>query len=158
MASDGFVSSAHNGTPTATKLGTQYGNANAAAQEGEAAVQRAPSGTTTSIPPEYMPIVDTFNTINAQIAQIQLNAGEKRQFKDIQKATVLMSDKLNNQEIDANTCAAMLEMIGALNNGDFNTASQIHIGLTQTAWSQHKDWLKGVKFLVQLCKNKFGAR
>jgi protein transport protein SEC31 len=105
-----------------------------------------------------MPIVDTFNTINQQIAQLQLNAGEKRQFKEIETSSTLMSDKLNNQEIDPVTCQAMLDMIGVLNVGDFNAASQIHIGLTQTAWNEHKDWLKGVKFLIQLCKTKFGQR
>merc|ERR1719162_1363460 len=72
MAQDGFVSSANNGTPGAAKLGAQYGNANQAqyglaAQAGQEQQAKLPSGDTSQIPPEHMPIVTAFKSIAEQL-------------------------------------------------------------------------------------------
>jgi len=161
MAQDGFVSSANNGTPGAAKLGAQYGNANqaqyglAAQAEQQRNSKAAPSGDTSQVPPEHMPIVTAFKSIAEQLEQAQQGGGEKRQVAEIKKASLILFDKLNARMLSPQVCDSLIQMTNLLSQGDFKSALAVHVGLTTTDWAEHKDWLKGIKFLIQLSTKKF---
>jgi protein transport protein SEC31 len=153
---DGFVSSAGTATNTAAMLGAKYGNSNAGfAQEAAVQEQAAPSGDTSRVSPENMPIVEAFQSLNAQLEQVCQGGGEKRQLKEIKAACTLLFDKLNASALHPEVCASLIQMTQLLRQGDFKTALAVHVGLTTTDWAEHKDWLRGLKFLIQLATKKF---
>merc|ERR1711991_905404 len=160
-ASDGFICSAGGASETAIKLGTRYGNANkadiAADADAAPAVPQLPSGDTSQIPADQKPIMDCLNNVAGQLDGASLGGGEKRQMIEVRKALVRLSDKLNRGELDAHCCSSMLEVIGNINQANFRGALAVVTGLTTTHWSGEKDWLKGVKGIVQLCLKKFAS-
>ena len=58
-------------------------------------------------------------------------------------------------QLDGHACEQLLQMIGFINGADFRNAMEVHKGLTTTHWTSDKDWLKGIKCLIQLCQKKF---
>jgi len=82
---------------------------------------------------------------------------EKRQMTEVHKAALILSDKLNRHQLDEHACEQLLAMVGFINSADFRNALEVHKGLTTTHWSSDKEWLKGVKCLIQLCQKKFAG-
>ena len=78
--------------------------------------------------------------------------------KEIKNACNILFDKLNAQALSPDVCNSLLQMTQLLRQGDFKTALAVHVGLTTTDWSEHKDWLRGLKFLIQLSTKKFQQR
>jgi hypothetical protein len=48
-----------------------------------------------------------------------------------------------------------VQMIVAVQYGDFVTSNNIHKDLSVSAWDNHKDWVKGVKGFIVLGQKKF---
>jgi len=42
------------------------------------------------------------------------------------------------------------KIVATMNNKDYPSASAIHTGLVNSVWKEHKDWLKGIKLLIQM--------
>ena len=42
------------------------------------------------------------------------------------------------------------QIVATMKNKDYPSASAIHTGLVNSVWKEHKDWLKGIKLLIQM--------
>lgn len=79
---------------------------------------------------------------------------EKRQLSEGEKAVANLLKKLSYSEIAADVSSQLITMTGAVRNRDYQTATAIQAGLANSVWKEHKDWLRGLKFLIQLAWKK----
>jgi len=170
---DGFVSSASN-----PELAAQYGNVgttapyDGAARPGAASIgsdsagnnnnngaqqqqqqQPAPAAPA-AVPPEHQPILDGLGSAVGMLSGCQLNAVERKQLSEIQKGLDVLKGKLGRGEVEEGTVSLLLGMGDHVRNRDLQNAAAIQTQLANTVWKQHKDFLKGVKFLLQLAGKK----
>ncbi|OQS06532.1 transporter Sec31A [Thraustotheca clavata] len=151
---DGFVSSVGN-----KELIRKYGNTTTAilspteADKGGFAAPAAPAaplGSTDNVSAEDMVIVQTFKDLVARLEGVHLNPAEHKMLLEGQKAKDLMFTKLNVSELGANVVKSLHDMTAAIGRGDIRSALHIHTSLATSDWAQHKDWLRGMKTLLQL--------
>jgi len=161
---DGFVTSASH-----PELASQYGNVGTSnpyhttGRPGTATVngveQKAPvSGNIDTIPPlkdEYQPIPDTLLALIEALKGGQLNAVDKRQLSDAQKAVAIFSKRLAMGDISDDVANQMLAMTNFLSSYDWASATATQTTLVTNEWKEHKEWLKGVKALVQLAAKMY---
>jgi len=157
---DGFVSSASH-----PQLATKYGNVGTSnpysdtARPGTAVVNKIEkppvSGTfdpaqPPEVPAEYKPMVDDLLARVTALSPLSLTSTEKKQLSEIERGAAVFSKRLARNEIDVNIVEKIGQILVAMGNRDFSTASRIHTTLVNTEWKDHKDWLKGMKILIQL--------
>jgi len=151
------------------ELGSQYGNVGTSdpysdtVRPGPAAVkkiERAPvSGTfDPNSPPEvsaeYKPLLDDLIAWVTALPVTEMSGSERKQMAEIEKGTAVFSKRLARNEIDPGIVGKIGHMLSAMGKRDYHTASGIHTGLVNSDWKEHKDWLKGIKILIQLAAKK----
>ena len=163
---DGFVTSASN-----PQLAEQYGNVGTsnpytnADRPGTAAAavgqqKKAPvSGTLdpNSMPAlsqEYVYLQDGLMTIVERLTASATSTMEKKQAAEAQKAVAVFIKTLARGGVDAEIANLVGTVLSALQNRDYASASSVVTGLVSNEWKDHKDWLKGMKFMVQMCTKK----
>eukprot|EP00978_Attheya_sp_CCMP212_P004495 scaffold9789_cov54-Attheya_sp.AAC.12 len=160
---DGFVTSASH-----PELAQQYGNhgtSNAymgTARPGTAAVlktAKAPvSGNfdskTLVLQAEYEPIKASMMDLVGKLSALCVTVNDKRQLSEIEKGITVFLKRLSRGDIDSEIASKVGTMISALENRDYVTATGIQTSLVNSDWRDHKDWLKGIKFLIQLASKK----
>jgi protein transport protein SEC31 len=163
---DGFVSSASN-----PDLAYQYGNVGTSnpyggtARPGTAAAvvqaqAKAPpvSGTlnfdSLELSHHHSTIKDTLLDTAAAVKGTQLNPVEKRQVGEAEKGIAILVKKLARNGLSDDTVEQVYSLVGAVAVGDFGTAAAIQTTLANSEWRDHKDWLKGIKILIQLASKK----
>ena len=164
---DGFVSSASH-----PELASQYGNVGTSnpysntSRPGTAAVtpasgKAAPvSGTydLTKIPelsPEHQPIKECLTSLVEALKSTQLSAGDSRQISEAEKGVAVLLKRLARGDINDEIVAKIISMKDFVNGHDWRSALSVQTGLVNTDWRDHKDWLKGIKALLQLGSKKF---
>lgn len=162
---DGFVSSASH-----PELASQYGNVgttnpyHVTARPGIAQVpgntpSKAPvSGNLETIPElkqEYQPISDTLLSLIEALKGGQLNASDKRQISEAEKAVAIFAKRLARGDIAHEIAEKMLSMTTYLSSYDWASANSVQTALVSQEWRDHKDWLKGIKALVQLATKMY---
>jgi len=164
---DGFVTSASN-----PQLAEQYGNVGtsnpytnanrpgtAAAAVG-GATQKAPVSATldpNSMPAlsqEYAYLQDGLMAIVERLAASATGAMEKKQAIESQKAVAVFIKTLARGRVDADVANKVGNVLTALQNRDYSSASSVVTSLVSNEWKDHKDWLKGMKIMVQVCTKK----
>jgi protein transport protein SEC31 len=169
---DGFVTSSSH-----PELAEQYGNVGtsnpyggaarpgtAAAVLGQPQLSKAPvSGTfDPSAPPEvtadHQPIKDGLLEILEIMQGLQLSAADKKQLTDGEKGVAILLKRLARGDVDVEVAAKVSALVEAIRGGDYFTATSIQTGLVSTDWREHKDWLKGIKNLMQLIIKKSQGR
>ena len=165
---DGFVTSASN-----PQLAEQYGNVGtsnpyssanrpgtAAAAVGGGQTKKAPvSGsldlkTMPTLSDEYAHLQSGLLVIVEQLNASAVGGVEKKQAMESQKAVAVFIKMLARGEIDADVANQVSMMLSALQNRDYGSASAHVTRLISNEWKDHKDWLKGMKFLVQMASKK----
>lgn len=164
---DGFVTSASD-----PQLAEQYGNVGtsnpysnanrpgtAAAAVGTNSKKAPVSGTfnPNSMPvlsDEYKYLQDGLVAIAEQLVATATGSMEKKQATESARAVAVFIKTLARGGVDANICDKVGSAVTALQNRDYGSASSIVTGLVSTEWKDHRDWLKGMKFLVQLASKK----
>ena len=161
---DGFVTSASH-----PELAERYGNTGTssayrgASRPGTAAVsatQSAPlSGnfdpnTPPEVPPEHKPTVDGLIALMGILSDLPLSSTEKKQIAEIHKGVGVFTKKLSRGLIDNSIAGKMATLVAAASNRDYRTAGAVQTALVNSDWREHKDWLKGMKFLIQLAGKK----
>ena len=164
---DGFVTSASN-----PQLAEQYGNVGtsnpysnanrpgtaAAAVGGGGQTKRAPvSGTLDSMPTlgdDYAHLQSGLMAIVEQLNASAVGGMEKKQAMESQKAVAVFIKTLARGGIDSDVANQVSTMLSALQNRDYGSASAVVTRLISNEWKDHKDWLKGMKFLVQMVSKK----
>ena len=157
---DGFVTSASH-----PELASQYGNVgtsnpyNTTGRPGTATVsnpvaEKPPvSGDIDTIPPldaEYQTIPDTLLALIEALRGGQLSSVDKRQLAEAQKAVAIFSKRLALGYIADDVAKQMLSMTNFLAAYDWSSATATQTSLVGNEWKEHKEWLKGIKALVQL--------
>jgi protein transport protein SEC31 len=161
---DGFVSSASN-----PELAHQYGNVGTSnpyggtARPGPAAVQtvsKAPvSGSlnldTLQLSNHHKSIKDTLLGCAEALKQTSLNVVEKKQLDEAEKGVAILVKKLNRDEISDPMVDQVFALVNAISQHDFAAALAYQTTMANSEWRDHKDWLKGIKILIQLASKKF---
>lgn len=162
---DGFVTSASH-----PELASQYGNIGTsnpykgAERPGIAVVgggQKPPvSGTlnfdNVELTTDHHQVKDSLlGLVDVLRNNAQLNPVEKRQLSETEKAIAVLVKKMARGELAEDTTSKVYSMVGAVNNSDLALASSIQTDLANHDWRDHKDWLKGIKLLIQLGVKKF---
>lgn len=163
---DGFVTSASN-----PELAHQYGNVGTSnpyggiSRPGTAAAviqtpQKAPvSGSlnfdSLQLSNHHASIKDTLLGAAAALDGVALNPVEKRQLLEAEKGIAILVKKLARDDLGAEIVEQVFSLVNAVSNRDFGTATAVQNALANTEWRDHKDWLKGIKILIQLAAKKF---
>lgn len=79
---------------------------------------------------------------------------EKKQAAESRKAVAVFIKTLARGGINADICNSVGTVLSSLQNRDYGSALSIVTGLVSNEWKDHKDWLKGMKFLVQMASKK----
>jgi len=163
---DGFVTSASH-----PELGEQYGNIgtsnpySGAVRPGTASVssyKAAPvSGTfdaslANQVSADHQPIADGLLQIVASLTNpnLPLNPSERKQLTESEKGVAILIKKLSRGAIDPDVVAKVQQLVLAAESRNYVAAGGIQKSLVDSVWSDHKDWLKGLKFLIQLAMKK----
>jgi len=85
---------------------------------------------------------------------VPLNSSEKRQIAEIDKALANLRAKLAANAVAEDVLGRLTVFVDALQKRDYNAATREQLALVNAEWAEHKDWLKGIKFLVQLITKK----
>mmetsp|Transcript_4865 Transcript_4865/g.6298 ORF Transcript_4865/g.6298 Transcript_4865/m.6298 type:complete len:1158 (+) Transcript_4865:55-3528(+) len=163
---DGFVSSASH-----PELAAQYGNVGTSnpytdsSRPGTAVVskiQKPPVSGTFNLKnlsqmansTEYKHMIDDLLAIVTSLSSLPLMGSETKQMAEVEKGTAIFSKRLGRNDIDNNVAQKVDQIVTAIKNKDFAAASGIHTSLVNSVWKDNKDWLKGMKFLIQMCAKR----
>ena len=100
--------------------------------------------------PEHYPIRDTLLGLCEALKSAQLSAVDKRQLGEGEKGVAVLLKRLARAEIPADVTEKVASMTSYIANQDFRTAQSIQTALVNSDWREHKDWLKGIKALLQV--------
>ena len=79
--------------------------------------------------------------------------GDKRQVSMIKGALSALHKQMAENALSADTLGKLDQLVTQLNAKNVSGANVINTDLTNSCWNQHKDWIKGLKYLIQLhCK------
>jgi protein transport protein SEC31 len=79
---------------------------------------------------------------------------EQKQASESQKAVAVFIKTVARGGVGADIVNKVRFILYSLQNRDYASASAIITGLVSNEWKDHKDWLKGLKFLVQMASKK----
>ena len=167
---DGFVTSSSH-----PELAEQYGNVgtsnpyHGASRPGIAAkvagqVDKAPvSGTfnpdaVPDVSPDHQPVKDNVLELLKGLQDMQLSVSDKKQLSEGEKGVAIFLKRMARGEIGNDVIGKVSNMLDALRNGDYGSAVSIQTALVNDEWRNHKDWLKGIKNLIQLSTKKMQVR
>lgn len=112
----------------------------------------AAKGDRTHIPPVAQPI---YQILSAEMARVKARAPAsfKAQVLDTDKRLDILFDHLNNEELlKPDTVQQIAELAAALQNRDFQRASEIQMDVHTNKVDECGNWMVGVKRLVGMCK------
>jgi protein transport protein SEC31 len=163
---DGFVSSASN-----PELANQYGNVGTSnpyggtARPGPAAVQsvqqqKPPVSGSLNIDAlqlsnHHASIRDTLLGAAEALKQTNLNVVEKKQLDEAEKGIAILVKKLARDDLSDTIVDQVFSLVNAISQHDFAASLAYQTTLANSEWRDHKDWLKGIKILIQLAIKKF---
>lgn len=116
---------------------------------------RLHEGHLADISADHHPIRDCLLSLIEALKQTQLSPIDKRQLVDGEKAVAVLIKRLGRGDIPADISEKVLAMTASITSYDFRSAQSIQTGLVSHDWRDHKDWLKGMKALLQLATKKF---
>jgi protein transport protein SEC31 len=164
---DGFVSSASN-----PDLAYQYGNVGTTNPYGDSARPGTAAAVVVGSSSQSAPVSGTLNLDQLALSNhhssikesllgtaealqgTPLNPVEKRQLPEADKAIAILVKKLARDSLSDDVVEKVYTLANALVNRDFNTAMAMQTALANAEWREHKDWLKGIKILIQLSSKK----
>jgi len=166
---DGFVTSASH-----PALAQQYGNVGTsnpytgAERPGTAAAVLAPTAVGAKPPvsgtfdpaklydlsADLQPIKIGLLELVAQLNNSLLGPADKKQMSEGEKGIAILLKRLARGDIDPVVASKTSTMVTALRNGDFAGAASIQTSLVTSDWRENKDWLKGIKNVIQLATKK----
>jgi protein transport protein SEC31 len=91
------------------------------------------------------------------LQQTQLTAVDSRHLAESEKAVAILMKRLARGDIPEDVIGKVGHMTSAITGYDWRTAQSIQTGLVNSDWRDHKDWLKGIKALLQLSAKKFAT-
>ena len=116
------------------------------------------SGNVNTIPElkeEYQPIPDTLLSLINALRGGQLTSVDKRQLSEAEKAVAIFAKRLAIGDVSDDVANKMLSMTKFLSAYDWSSATSVQTSLVSDEWKEHKEWLKGIKALVQLATKMY---
>ena len=107
-----------------------------------------------ALPANLAPIGPALSDLQARLAVACSAAAEQKMLAEANKAAAVLMGKLATGMVGADVGAKALQMVMACGARDFATANSIQKDLAATAWNDHKDWVKGIKRLLELAQRK----
>jgi protein transport protein SEC31 len=104
---------------------------------------------------DLAPVKDALLGFVAALQAVQLTPIDKRQLTEAEKGVAILVKKLARGDLGNEVVARVSYMVGALCNRDYATATASQTSLVNSDWRTEKDWLKGIKLLIQLASKKF---
>lgn len=101
-----------------------------------------------------MPIRDGLLGLLSQLKSCPLSAADKRQLQEAEKGVAILVKRLARGDLDAGVAGKVSSLTTALLNRDYNTTNSVQKILVNEDWKNHKDWLKGIKSLIQLASKR----
>ncbi|KAL2435214.1 Protein transport protein sec31 [Exophiala dermatitidis] len=114
--------------------------------------RKHPKGDRTHIPPSAQPI---YQILSAEMARVKARAPAsfKPQVLDTEKRLDILFDHLNNEDLlKPDTVEQINELANALQNRDFERASEIQMDVHTNKVEECGHWMVGVKRLVGMCR------
>jgi protein transport protein SEC31 len=105
--------------------------------------------------PEHQTIRDCLPSLIDALKGTNLTAVDKRLLAESEKAVAVLLKRLARCDISADVGAKMVQMCGLITSYDFRSAQSLQTSLVHSDWKDNKDWLKGIKALLQLSTKKF---
>lgn len=159
---DGFVTSASH-----PALADQYGNVgtsnpySTSSRPGIARVDDRPPPVSGSLNFDSIELTESQQAIKNNLLSIasalqnaNLNPVEKRQVAEAEKSVAVLVKKMARCDLTESSVEKVIEMVSALCNRDYGTATSVQTQLANSEWRDHKDWLKGIKILITLASKK----
>mmetsp|Transcript_23707 Transcript_23707/g.43997 ORF Transcript_23707/g.43997 Transcript_23707/m.43997 type:complete len:1090 (+) Transcript_23707:44-3313(+) len=110
-----------------------------------AATTSAPDGGGEGAPAELQAILDNIAG--------KATGGDKRQISMLKGALAALHKQVGGGSVSPDTMGKLDQLVAALHAKNSAAANKINTDLTNSVWAQHKDWIKGLKYLIQLhCK------
>lgn len=106
------------------------------------------------LPTELLPIKDGLLNIIGSLGSCPLSASDKRQLLEAEKGVAICIKRLAIGDIEASVQQKVSALVDALLKRDYNTTTALQKNLVNEDWKEHKDWLKGIKFLIQLASKR----
>jgi protein transport protein SEC31 len=103
---------------------------------------------------EHQHIKDVLLELASALKAAPLTPADKRQLAEAEKGIAVLLKRLARFDIDADVTDKVDNMVSALRSCDYATALAVQTGLVNSDWKDHKDWLKGIKFLIQLASKR----
>jgi protein transport protein SEC31 len=103
---------------------------------------------------ENKELQDGLMAIVDRLTSSDLSSMEKKQVAESQKAVAVFIKTVSRGGMDADIVNKVRTMMYNLQSRDYASASSIVTGLVSNEWKDHKDWLKGMKFLIQMVTKK----
>ena len=100
-------------------------------------------------------IRDTLTGAAAALKQTNLNVVEKKQLDEAEKSIAILVKKLARDDLSNNIVDQVFALVNAISQHDFAASMAYQTTLANSEWRDHKDWLKGIKILIQLAIKKF---
>lgn len=102
---------------------------------------------------ELQPIKDCLiGVIDALTVDPSMGGGDKRLLGEAERGVAVLLKRLALGDISAEISGKVLQMTGFITTYDFGSAQSVLTDLVSSEWRDHKDWLKGVKALLQLAR------
>jgi protein transport protein SEC31 len=103
---------------------------------------------------EHQHIKDILLELASSLNAAPLTPADKRQLAEAEKGIAILLKRLSRFDIDADVTDKVDNMVSALKNRDYAMALAVQTALVNSDWKNHKDWLKGMKFLIQLASKR----
>jgi len=117
------------------------------------AAAKHPAGDRSHIPASAMPIYEIFSA-DMQRVKSKAPAQYRAHVVDTEKRLNILFDHLNNQDLlKEDTVQSMVELAGYLRDREYDRATTLFTQLMQDKTDEGRDWLVGVKRLIQFSKS-----
>jgi protein transport protein SEC31 len=107
--------------------------------------------------PDLAPIKDGLLEIVAALMSAAVTGAEKRMLIEGEKGVTVLLKKLSRNQVSSEIAGQVANMVKALQAKDYASATAVQAALVNHDWHDHKDWLKGIKFINQLAAKKLAT-
>jgi protein transport protein SEC31 len=101
---------------------------------------------------ELQPIKDCFLGVIDALKSSPLGGGDKRLLSESEKGVAILLKRLARGDISSDISNMVLQMTVVITSYEFASAQSVLTELVSHEWRDHKDWLKGIKALLQLAR------
>eukprot|EP00904_Undaria_pinnatifida_P012810 jgi/Undpi1/865/HiC_scaffold_10.g04329.m1 len=103
---------------------------------------------------ESQAVVSALNGMLGALSETPLSPSEKKMLGDVTKAVSVLFAKMGHGQVERATLDKVGQLVKSLETRDMKAANAIQQGLANSVWQSHKDWLKGLKYLMTLVSRR----